>query len=514
MSANHVMINDIIEDQSARMSNLRKYYPFFCLMDTAFSQYKEGRYQRLDMGYLTLASLRFFINENNFNERDISFEQYEEFIIHLLRRDYDFKETSDEEHELALYIFDKLNNSGKAFEFTFYDPELKQNKTARVKYIESRISEGEVRYYITSEGIEFYLDTKEMKDESRISVQQLLLGKLIKAKNFKGGVEVVKRINSEVSKLSLKKQEVLHILSIDVFAGARALEEYMDTAAKWFKEEQKLFTKNKKLIEQAIKTAETGKGGEDSKSLMGSFDDIELLDTELKKTIKKHSDLIGETVALQGAADKIIGRAKLRRLKSVFDFRDTMLKIKGINEPDIFGHILAPYFLPKLEKSFSLKQIDNLLTYRQDLSDKAEKVIKEEADIDFKYEDELVDMRIATNFSLMFCELLKRVSKKKEISLRELNGIYEIKFGNEIFKNGDYYSFIAHLAGKEIYDMKKILEKQDTFLEGIVVEKMTDAEKREFSDICFTVNYEPDEVINPIKDKTNTEITGLTFHLA
>ena len=65
MAEQYIMINDIIEEQYVRMQNLKKYYPFFILMDTTFSQYKEGRYQNLDMGYITLASLRFFINENN-----------------------------------------------------------------------------------------------------------------------------------------------------------------------------------------------------------------------------------------------------------------------------------------------------------------------------------------------------------------------------------------------------------------------------------------------------------------
>ena len=41
-----------------------------------------------------------------------------------------------------------------------------------------------VWYSISSDAIEFYLDTKEIKEESRISVQQLLLEKMIQAQNF------------------------------------------------------------------------------------------------------------------------------------------------------------------------------------------------------------------------------------------------------------------------------------------------------------------------------------------
>ena len=66
---------------------------------------------------------------------------------------------------------------------------MRENKVARVKLIDSHIAQGTVYYTITPEGIEFYLDTKEIKDESKINVSQLLLEKMINANNFKGGID-------------------------------------------------------------------------------------------------------------------------------------------------------------------------------------------------------------------------------------------------------------------------------------------------------------------------------------
>ena len=222
MALKHVMINDIIAEHSARMQNLKKYYPFFVLNETTFSQYKEGKYSFLDMGYITMASLRFFINENNFREKDITYEEYESFLTELLDRDFEISDTDEEKKQLTSYIFDKLKNDGRAFEFKFYDPEVRKNRIYRVKLIDSRIENGQVLYTITSDGIEFYLDTKEIKDESKINISQLLLEKMIRSNNFKGGIDVVKRINSQVTKLLLEKEQVLKLLSIDVFEGAKA----------------------------------------------------------------------------------------------------------------------------------------------------------------------------------------------------------------------------------------------------------------------------------------------------
>ena len=62
------MHGDIISDHRERMLNLKKYYPFFKLTQISFSQFKDGRYEILDMGYILMAILRFFIEENNFKE--------------------------------------------------------------------------------------------------------------------------------------------------------------------------------------------------------------------------------------------------------------------------------------------------------------------------------------------------------------------------------------------------------------------------------------------------------------
>ena len=119
MAKQYVMINDIIEEHNARMYNLRKYYPFFVLSETAFTQYRDGRYNSLDMGYITMAVLRFFIEENNFNERDITYPQCEAFIKELLIRDFDIEIEDEDMADLILYIFDKIRMMEKHLNLYF-----------------------------------------------------------------------------------------------------------------------------------------------------------------------------------------------------------------------------------------------------------------------------------------------------------------------------------------------------------------------------------------------------------
>lgn len=505
MAEKYIMIHDIMSEHKDRMHNLKKYYPFFVLCDTTFSQYKEGRFADLDMGYITMATLRFFINENNFHEREITYEQYAGFLSEILRREFSLRLEETEEQELISYIFDKIKNDGKAFTFSYFDPEEKQKKTARVKLIDSRIADGTVLYHITTEGIEFYLETKEIQEESNISVQQLLLEKMIRSENFAGGLEVIQRINNEVGKLSLQKKEVLDLLSYDVFSGAKASGQYMETVAKWFEEESKLFEKNRTLIDKAFKKA----NGETGSAMLK---EIHKLDTELKKTIIRHGELIKETIDLQNIADEMIGRAKLRKLRPVFQFREALKQIIAADAPDRLGFLSAPLFMPKLTKSFAVGSVDHMLESRADNRDYGEKLEKREVDSDYVFEDEAEDRRIAGNYGNLFGELLEQLWKHGRTTLSELMAIYEIKFGKTIYKNGDVYSFLVHLAQKDTYDLDKMKTKQDTFLEGLVMDTLSPEKQDRFGDMVVHITFYPETALHFGNEKSEEfTITDMAF---
>ena len=101
---NYILMNDMVQDHEARMMHLKRYYPFFRLMDTGLSQYRDGSYGRLDMSYIVLAVLRFFIEANHFQDQPVCYEDYRQFMAGLLVRDFDFTE-EEADDELYQYIF-------------------------------------------------------------------------------------------------------------------------------------------------------------------------------------------------------------------------------------------------------------------------------------------------------------------------------------------------------------------------------------------------------------------------
>ena len=122
MSEEYTLVRDIVYDHNERMLNIRKYYPFFKLADISLSQYKEGKFAVLDMGYIVMAVLRFFIEENNFREKMVTYNEYMTFMQDVLKRDFELVIEEDEEKELIAYIFDKLKNDGKPFSYEYFDP--------------------------------------------------------------------------------------------------------------------------------------------------------------------------------------------------------------------------------------------------------------------------------------------------------------------------------------------------------------------------------------------------------
>jgi len=482
------MLHDIIDFHGDRMRNLRRYYPFFCLQNTAFHLFKEGKYAFLDMGYITLAVLRFFIEENQFNDRPVQYPEITEFISGVLIRDFELSLPPEEEKELVDYIFDKLKNDGKPFVMEYFDPVKKTKAAVRMKLIDATLSGSTVQYSVTADAIEFYLDTKEIRDESKINIQQILLEKMIHTKNFKGGIDVIRRINSEVNRLRLQKREVLALLGSNVFDGVKALEEFNQTGMRWFSEEQKLFSHNMELMERArAKAEETADGARDMESLRGIYQ----LETELKKAMANHGELLSDCMDLQVRADEMIHKYKYSRLRGAFDFRGFVAAAEEAQDVTLLAHLVEPLLFPKLQKQFSLLQTDELLSLPPEGGETAE-VVEEAKEEMYRFDDEIEEERISGNYAAIVKTLFDELLEAEKVSLSKLNRKLELKFFDGIFKNSDYYSFLVHICQKKEYDLDRVRTKQDTFFEGILAELLAESDMKKYGGLRFRLVMKPE----------------------
>ena len=491
MTNQTIMLREIIEEHSDRIKNMKKYYPYFRLAETSLAQYRDGQFADLDMGYITLAVIRFFIEENNFKEKDVTYQEYYAFLKELLKRDFELELEKEEEQDLIAFLFDKLKNEGKPFSFDYYDPADHKRKTMRSRFMDSKIEDGVVYYYITSDAIEFYLDTKEIKDESTINVEQLLLEKLISTQNFRGGTEVARRINNEVGRLMRQKNEVLGILSYDVFAGVEAFEKFMGSTMRWFKEEQKLFARNSDLIHKALEKAEMdGEQGDYQSRYYQAIDEIYQLELELKKAIARHSELLGACTALQKKVGELVAKAKFSALKRSLDFKRMGQRLMERDRADLLEAMVMPLFDIHAGKTLNLGRLEDLLMVNPEKTEVVESVSEGEEQ-SYVFEDEIEDARIQKNYILLFENLLQTLEKRESFTLKEWQEQLKVQLGERIVRNGDYYSFLVHLAQKKEYDVKTMVEKPDTFLEEAV--KVFLEEHKEYEEAALTLTMLPEE---------------------
>ena len=499
---NHTLRFDIVNNHSTRMQYLKKYIPFFQLQQVSMTQFKEGKYAIVDMGYVTMALLRYFIEENHFNERNVTYQEVQEFLSELLVNDFSLDLPLEEKKELIEYLFDKIKNDGKPFVMEFFDPVEKKQVTTRVKLLESKLYVGSVVYSVTADAIEFYLETKEVKEESKINIQQLLLEKMIETKNFKGGTEVVRRINSEVNRLRLRKQEVLALLSVNVFEGVKALDEFQKTGMQWFDREQKAFIRNKDLTDQALKKASAA-----GVNYQESLKEIYELEVELKKAMTNHGRLLSDCTDLQMRSDEMIRKHKYSRLRNAFDFTDYVEKAKRKNDVSLLKSLVTPLFMPKIRKTFYLGNIDELLSYTGQ-KEEAGEIVEEAEEVNYQFEDEVEEVRISQNYEAMIKTLLDMLLVRSEFSLAHFNFELELKYFDEIFKNSDYYSFLVHLCQKKEYDLAKIRTHQDTFFDGFLAGFLEEATHERYRKLKFTLKLLSDQ------EEENEMITHLISDLS
>ncbi|MGN0204943.1 MAG: hypothetical protein ACI4BB_10395 [Coprococcus sp.] len=500
---NYILMNDMIQAHQERMMNLKRYYPFFRLMDTGFAQYRDGRYGKLDMSYIVLAVLRFFIEYNHFQDRPVRYEDYRDFMAGVLIRDFDVSPEDADEDGLYQYIFDKMCNEGRPFTFDYFDPASHQIKKLRVRLIESELKEQQVLYRISADGVAFYLDTKEVREESNISIAQLLLEKMIKARNFKGGLEVIGRINMEVGKLLQERREIQVLLNRHVKEGLEALERYHSRLLQWFEEEQRLFASNMALSAKAVQKMEA------SHITGEAADEVYRLDTALKNAMKKHSELMNAYVQMQKAGDEALEKAKRTRFRPSVDFMDIGRRMIESDDPELLVHMVMPLLAPKIGKTFVMTKLDDLLLYKPEETTAGEPVKKEKEQM-YVYEDELVEARMKDNFGHLLKVLLDQLKKKGSVTLDYMNYLYSVKFPDQILRNGDYYAFLVHLSQKDYYDLDRIRQHQDTFLEDTMAQFVKEYGD-DYAGLKFRLIYLPDETIEILEQ---FEMSNIRFERA
>ena len=276
-----------------------------------------------------------------------------------------------------------------------------------------------------------------------------------------------------------------------LFAGVEAFEKFMGSTMRWFKEEQKLFARNSDLIRKALERAESdGEQGDYQSRYYQAIDEIYQLELELKKAIARHSELLGACTALQKKVGELVTKSKFAALKRSLDFKRMSQRLMERDRADLLEALVMPLFDIHAGKTLNMGRLEDLLMVSPEKSETVE-AISEGEEQAYIYEDEIEDARIQKNYILLFENLLKTLENKGAVTLAQWQEQLSCQLGEAIVRNADYYSFLVHLAQKKEYEIKKMAEKPDTFLEEAV--KVFLEEHKEYETMVMTLTMLPEE---------------------
>lgn len=497
MNEEYKFIGEIIDDYEERSQFLRKYYPFFKIIGDGSKTFQHESLQTFHIGYVILATLRFLVEENNFKNRGVTYNEIADFLQALIHKTYGRYLDIHEKNTLIEEVIELLTNGGQPYEYNYENVQTLKQSVSRVVYIKGEIDPllGSLKYYITDSGIEFYLETKEIKEFNKISIQQVLLEKMVSSKNFKGAREVVKRITNQVAKLHQKKREILRLIHFNPEEGDRLYRDFFSESMDWFDQEEDYFISNLLLIENAREKASLN-DSEETKV------EINALNDELKRASEKYGDLLTEVVDLKKKVDEARELRKIKVLKSTFDYRSVVEKISNLDNGDYLSLLLRPFLNTNKKKFFDFKRIDSLLQYR--VNDEEEIELQKEEELkDYVFEDIIELERIKDNHMKYLHVLYHILSENSEVTLNQFNEYLETIFTERIFYNGDYFSFLIALSSKSHYkkgaNADEITELED------MIEKY---EKKTKVYIPFEIQFIPEETIML---KSGFQTTNIVF---
>ena len=199
-------IEKLVNEMPIRIANLKKYYPYFEIKNLNKTTPK---YEKFNFEIILLGIIGFLLQEVEVKQRKVVYSDIKQFIKLYTERIYEDTNWDDNSIlEFANYILNKIQNNGIPFEYEIYSLKNSKSEEHYVRYVMFTHDEkdGKNYYGLTAEGIDFYLQTKEFGEESKVTIHLLLLQKMIENDDYDSALSHIINVNAEVRAIILKKR--------------------------------------------------------------------------------------------------------------------------------------------------------------------------------------------------------------------------------------------------------------------------------------------------------------------
>ena len=226
--------------------------------------------------------------------------------------------------------------------------------------------------------------------------------------------------------------------------------------------------------------------------------------------MNNHLKLLAACTQLGIMADEMVKKAKLGRLRPSFDFRNALELAMKKDDIALLGSLVRPVMGLKLNKTFPIARLEDMITYRPEREEQAER-IESTAVENIVYDDELEDERIRNNYATLIKLLLGMLKRRDSFDLRTFNETAAKILGASLFENGDYYSFLVHLCQKKEYLFEADRQGMETFLDEIFRDCAAKEEYSEYLGMHFAIEPAGDD---EIEISANSQDNALPFTIS
>lgn len=436
------LAEDFLEELDVRLEQIKVYYP---IMEMLRKRKMDAEFMHLvpELCFLLLAYL---IYEGKLKHKGLTFGELETFITKVLR--HIMANCAAAARELITEILDGLQNGGRNFVLTTYDLKTGSFREKYIKLIEIKQSEENVlEYFITEQGVDFYLRTKEFPEETKITINLLLFQKQMEKGAFGFAYETVKRLNMEVQKKKDKKYSLLEALMYGQLDSGEAYNRYHRSIVLQFEEEAELFNTAVKNVNMVFhEYVDRIQNGLANEKQVRTFTLIKIIEKEIGRAQTLHTELLKEAVSFTKEYDNALGVRRKAIFTERFNFQNEFEKLVSQNDrPEALKFLFEPLMNPYVRKQFNLLRAFEPQRVVKVKTEEGEEPLPETV-VNRTTVDKLTSRRVRGNFVFYAARLLEMLSNpKREMSLKAFCQMLVDRFSEDSVYNGDFISFILEL---------------------------------------------------------------------
>jgi len=455
------LAEEFIEETDSRLEQVKLFLPIMEILKRRRTEDEILRY----VPELCFLVLSFLIYEGKLKHRGLTFRNIQTFLRKSLKivSAGDFNDQTI--REITSEILDALQNGGRNFVMSTFSIKTGSFRDKFVKFIEVKQSvEGILEYFITEQGVEFFLKTKEFPDETKITINLLLFQKQMEKGAFGFAYETVRRLNMEVQKKKDRKFTILESLLYGRLDHGEAYSNYHKSIMTQFEEEAELFDAAVKNVHDVFgEYVEKMNSGNLTVREERAFKLIRIIEKEISRAQTLHTELLKEAAKFTDEYDRTLAIRRRSIFTERFNFQGEFEKlITGNDNPGKLKYLFEPLLNPKIPKAFNPIRIfmpQRIARDREEDKDTADNT----ADTGRDTLDKRVSRRVRENFVLYAANLLDTLQHDNKTRLVDFCDSLKSRYGDEILYNGDFISFLIELnREKKLGEFSRTIKFRDT----------------------------------------------------